>query len=209
MNYYTKIKFCGIKKKSEIDFLSNFGGVDFLGFVFYKKSKRYINLKNAILLINSIKFFYKVGVFVNPSKKYILKILKNVNLNLIQYNGEEKINFCEDIKKITNVPYIKVNRINKISKKTIKKFNRIEDKYLFLDSNKHYGGKGVMFNWKNLEKINNKKIIVSGGLDYKNVKKLVRKYKPYCVDVSTGIEINNRKSIKLMKKFINSVKNET
>ena len=90
--YFTK--FCGLNSVKSIIDAQN-AGCDALGFVFVKKSKRYINLQTYKSLIPSVSpLVLKVALFANNHKTEIDKIVDLKSFNVLQFHGEETNEFC-------------------------------------------------------------------------------------------------------------------
>jgi len=201
-----KVKICGITNiKDALDAL--WCGADLLGFVFYKKSRRYIEPGKAKEIIDILPpFVFKVGLFVNEKVSKIKRIAKYCGLDFIQLHGDEDKKY---LKKLKGLRLIKAMRIK--DKNTL---NNIEDLpcelFLFDSYSKsEFGGTGRAFDWilsKKIRKIK-KPYIISGGLTPCNVGKAVKIFLPYAVDVSSGVENKNGKKDKLlMKEFIKNAK---
>ena len=96
----SKLKICGIKEITTLDccILNN---IDFFGLIFYKKSPRNIEIKNALKLIKHSNNYpiSAVGVFVNEPIISINQIIKKLNLKYIQLHGNEDNNYIKSIKK--------------------------------------------------------------------------------------------------------------
>lgn len=202
----TKIKVCGITNLEDAK-VSIEAGCNGLGFVFYKKSPRYINPKKTKKILQKISpSVKKIGVFVNEREVKIRNITKELKLDMLQFHGDESPNFC---KRFKGYKVIKAFRIkDKSSLKSLKEY----DVWGFLfDSYQKgiFGGTGKRFNWKivkNLE-VGKKNIFISGGLNTRNVKKVIQILHPDWVDVSSFVETKpGKKDIKKVKKFIKTVK---
>ncbi len=206
MEYFPKIKICGITNLNDAR-LAMKNKTDIIGFIF-AKSPRQIKINEAKKIIKNICNLKYAGVFVNEKTKKINNLIKTLKLDFVQLCGEEKI---KDIKKIKNTEIIKVIRprtkkelINKI-----KKYKNHVD-YFLLDTYKKgiYGGTGEKFNWDfiNVIKKSKKPYFVAGGIKPENIKELLIKYKPYAIDVNSGIEKSygkkSEKKIKLLFKKI-------
>ena len=203
----TKIKICGITNyedaKNTVDL-----GADFLGFNFYSRSPRCVNLKTAKNIVEKLqKNVLKVGVFVNEKIDNINEIADYCNLDLIQLSGDEDFGYVKILKKSTNKKIIKVFRIKKGDE--IKNFDKFDFDYFMLDTFKNgfYGGTGQDFNLNLANGFDNKKLFLAGGLNEKNVKTAIQKVNPFAVDVCSSIEKSaGRKDFDKMKRFIGIVK---
>jgi phosphoribosylanthranilate isomerase len=202
----TKIKICGITNlKNALDAVEI--GVDALGFVFFKKSPRYIEPQKARVIIDSLpSFVLRVGLFVNPTKDEVLSAVINSRVNLLQFHGDEDEKFCNQF----NLPYIKAISFRD-------GINLLEYCQLFASSSailidtysqEMRGGTGKTFNWNLIPKNLPLPLIIAGGLDSKNVSSLINSADPYGVDVSGGVELNKGiKDYSMMKNFVLGVNN--
>jgi len=202
----TRIKICGITNKQDAINASGLN-VDMLGFVFYKESKRYVEPKTVRDIANELPpSISRVGVFVNEPKESVIEIAEDASLDMLQFHGDETPEYCHEFKDSYKV--IKAFRIK--DKKDLKNINAYDTDFYLLDtySPDSLGGTGRTFNWKMMEDYEFlKPIILSGGLNPKNVAKAIREVFPYAVDVSSGIERSpGRKDAELMKKFVENVR---
>lgn len=202
----TKVKICGITNYEDAANAAILGA-DFIGFNFYKSSPRYIDESEVKTIMekmpNSVK---KVGVFVNEKLDTVKKMVKDLNLDLIQLHGDETPDYCKQIKKETKKGIIKAFRIK--DKSDIEKIKEYNVDYYLFDANKEglFGGTGKTFNHSLLKNIK-KDFFLSGGLNEENVKEIIKTAKPFAVDTASGVEKNPRKKDpKKMKKFIEAVK---
>ena len=201
-----KIKICGITNlKDALSCID--GGADALGFIFYKKSPRYITAKKAAAIIKKLpKSIIKVGVFVNEKGADIKKIAKVCGLNFVQLHGNESIHFCAKLKGLNIIKAFRVKE--KIDKNEVSKYK--VKAYLF-DAfvRSKAGGTGKSFNWSFLCGINKLKIPVflSGGLNAGNVIKAIKSVRPNWVDVCTSVEnAPGEKDREIVREFIKAVK---
>ena len=204
-----RVKICGITNLEDA-IASVIAGCDALGFVFYKKSPRYITPEKAKKIIRLIpKDISKVGVFVNALEKDIREIARKCKLDLLQFHGDESPEFCHKFK-----PYkiIKAFRV-KDKQKPAEVLGYKTFAYLFDAFTKtKFGGTGKAFNWRLLKNIRRlkQKIFLSGGLNIKNVKEAIKIVHPQWVDVSSSVEIRpGKKDYKKVKEFIEIVKKTT
>lgn len=202
----TRIKICGITNKTDAVAAAGLG-VDMLGFVFYKKSKRYVEPEAAEDIINELPpSIKKVGVFVDEDKDDVLKIAQDALLDTLQFHGDETPGYCESFK--GNYGVIKAFRL-KDRKDLEKTIDYNADYYLFdTYSRDSIGGTGETFDWDILRDYEIlRPVILSGGLSSKNVANAIREISPYGVDCSTGVEESpGKKSLELMKGFIENVR---
>ena len=105
----TNIKFCGITTIDDYIFISDQEDVNFIGLIFTDKSPRCLNIMNANKILNSTsKQKSIVGVFMDQSESYIQNIIDNVHLDILQFHGNETLDFCKKFDK----PFIKTLHIN-------------------------------------------------------------------------------------------------
>ena len=186
------VKICGITNiKDAIDSINS--GADALGFVFYKKSPRYITPQKVKEIINELDPFVKfVGLFVNHTVDEINNISKISGIDIAQLH----FSCDEKFKNSLEVKYIEVIRAK--SKADIK-LNK--NKFYIVDSFvEQYGGQGraVELSW--FENQDNSHIILAGGLNPENLLAL-KDFGFYGVDVSSGVEscVGKKEKQKLIK----------
>ncbi|MCM8772015.1 MAG: phosphoribosylanthranilate isomerase [Candidatus Omnitrophica bacterium] len=207
-----EIKICGFKRRKDIIDAINCG-IKWIGLNFYEKSPRYINEKEAKMLIENLpEEVKKIGVFVNPNEKELFEMIKKINLNGVQLHGNEPPSLLKKLKNLfPNLIVIKGIRVkNKIDLlKKIKKYKNAD--YFLLDKYEKnlFGGTGKIIR-KDLSEISLPwdKIFIAGGINPENVKDILKKYKPFGIDIASGVEIApGIKDIEKIKKLINEVKN--
>jgi len=200
------VKICGITNFDDaINAVES--GADMLGFVFYPKSKRYIEPEKAAEIIREVSSFVNcVGVFVNENIERIKEIIEITMIDLVQLSGDETIQMCLELKNF--IPVMKSFKVtDSFSSDALSSF-KVD--YFHLDSYSDglYGGTGKKFNWENvigLDKFG--KIILAGGLNPENVQEAISIVKPYGVDVSSGVEdFPGRKNHDKVKLFIKNAK---
>lgn len=202
----TRIKICGITNK--IDALTATAlKVDMLGFVFYKKSKRYVEPMAAEDIANELSpGVMKVGVFVDEDKDKVIEIAENVSLDILQFHGDETPQYCSYFK--GKFKTIKAFRLK--DKNDLAKVNSYDTDFYLFDTytSDAAGGTGKTFDWKILKDFEVlKPFILSGGLDAGNVEEAIKTLVPYGVDVSSGVERSpGKKDVKLMKEFVEKVR---
>ncbi|MBI5181663.1 MAG: phosphoribosylanthranilate isomerase [Nitrospirae bacterium] len=192
------VKICGITNLEDALFASE-AGADALGFVFYKKSPRYVEPSAARDIIKGLPpFIVTVGVFADQNEAEIKEIISKSNIDIAQLHGDEPPEFCEKLGR----RIIKAIRVRNMESLTeIKKYRACA---LLLDTYDKdlKGGTGRIFNWEIAReaRIFNK-VIIAGGLTPDNVSEAIKVAQPYAVDVSSGVEkekgIKDHQKIKL------------
>ncbi len=202
-----KLKVCGMKYLENIQQVAELNP-DYLGFIFYDKSKR--NFEGVIpQLPKTIK---KTGVFVNATIDKILEKISTYNLQAIQLHGDETVEFISEL--IANcgvekqVEIIKVFGIkDQFNFEILKPYESLVDYFLFDTKGKERGGNGITFNWEVLQKYNSTKpFFLSGGIGLEQVAELKEIQKSnlpiYALDVNSKFEIEaGLKSINKLKEF--------
>lgn len=198
-----KWKVCGMKYPQNILEVAALNP-DFMGFIFYDKSPRYVGEDFEMpQLPSSIQ---KVGVFVNESLGRIQEIAQNYALDFIQLHGQEDAAFAIKVKE-AGFGVIKAIGIQEgIDFSEIDTFTPYVD-YLLLDTKKEgaYGGHGKPWNWELLKNAPiHKPFLQAGGISLENVEELFRNLHPNCVamDVNSKFEIEKgRKNVHLLQKL--------
>ena len=191
-----RVKICGITNLQDALWAVE-AGADALGFVFYKKSPRYIKPEDAKQIISSLPpFVQSVGLFVNEDVKIVNKVCKENLIDLAQIHFEATEQFYKDLE----VKHLKVVRA-----KNKEDILRYKDEYKIVDAFvPQYGGEGkrVALEW--FEGIDCSKIILAGGLNIDNIDQL-KDYNFYSLDLSSGVEEykgkkSKQKIVSFMKK---------
>ncbi len=199
----TRVKICGITNEKDALLAASLGAWA-LGFIFYKKSPRYVTPDQAKKIIFHLPpFIVPVGVFVNEKGNIVDDIAELCGINTFQFHGNEPPDYCHRFSRFRIIKAFRVNEdfdFNQISKYRV-------SAYLFDTFQEGvYGGSGKTFNWEILK---NKKIerpfILSGGLNPENVGEAAL-LSPYAVDVSSGVEASpGKKDPSLLKDFFNKI----
>ena len=201
-----KVKICGMTNLKDVKVAVD-GGVDAVGFIFYKKSPRSVTMQAVREIVLELPpFVDSVGVFVNETAEQINKISDHCKLDRVQLHGDESPAFCKKIRRRV----IKAIRVKDIQ--SLKKLSDYPVSSFLLDtfSEDQYGGTGKVFDW-NLAYPAKKygPIILAGGLTPINVHQAIQRIQPYGVDVCSGVESQpGIKDHKKMKAFIKNVKAE-
>ena len=166
---------------------------DYLGFIFYEKSKRYVGeVFDEAATYHLPKGIKKIGVFVNASMEYVLSKVKRYGLDLVQLHGEESPEFCRDLQR-NNIPVIKVFAVGQTFDFSVLEPYKPHCNYFLFDTKgKEKGGNGMVFNWEVLKDYDNEKpFFLSGGLSLENVGKVkeLQSLNIVAIDVNSGFEV--------------------
>lgn len=208
MNYsHPRIKFCGMTRRDDIDYALSLG-VNALGFMFYEKSKRAIDIDIANSLMRDLPPFVTLtAVFVNPEGAFVKNILKRLPIQVLQFHGSETVDFCSQF----GLPYIKAVPVESLSQ--VKEMSKVyfNANAILLDKpSPEFGGTGETFNWNEIPEDLTKPVILSGGLTSLNVANAMKIRDFYALDVSSGIESSyGIKDYQKMKDFIQAVRGDT
>lgn len=186
----TNIKICGITNLEDARFVSG-ALADFIGFIFYPDSPRYIEPAKAGAIINWLEGPQKVGVFVNQPLDDVQSIARQTGLDYVQLHGKESVEYCDLMEK----PVIKVFHIspgttaNELKTEIEPYMDSVE--YLLFDTKLpgKWGGTGTSFDWDVLTDIGEMKpYFLSGGLHAENIRSAIKFVHPFAVDLSSGLE---------------------
>lgn len=198
----TRIKLCGLMDASDIE-CANTLMPDYIGFVFYSKSRRYVEKEAAAELKKNLKDGIKaVGVFVDEKPETAAGYAEEGVIDIIQLHGHEDSAYIEEIRKLTDKPVIQAFRID--SADSLKAVVKSTADHILLDSG---AGTGETFDWS-LLKMTDRPYFLAGGLTPENVREAVRSLDPFAVDVSSGIETDGKKDHEKMKAFTEAVRSK-
>lgn len=205
MSENTLVKICGLTNLEDtlaaIDL-----GADFLGFNFYPQSPRYLSYEKAKKIFEEIPpNIFKVGVFVNEQYENIIDIAQLLELDYLQFHGDESPEFCNQM----GHPWWKAIRLENES--DIEKISQYESEWVLIDAHVQgqYGGTGQKPDWELVKRVKNlgKKIFLAGGLNPENIQLAIATVQPYAVDVASGVESKpGKKDLKKMEDFVSKTK---
>ncbi len=203
-----RVKICGITNLEDAAEAVK-AGADYLGFILYPKSPRYVKPEKVADIIGNLpegERVKKVAVVVNEPPERLIELF-DYGFDLIQLHGDET---PEVLNFLPPEQVIKVFRVrDSFDPNLLKEWEGV---YAFLlDTYKRgaYGGTGETFDWNIAKDLVGKgyRIFLSGGLNPENVREAVCEVKPYAVDVSSGIELQKgKKDLKKLKEFIERAK---
>ncbi len=202
-----RVKICGITRMEDA-MAAVKAGADALGFVFYRKSSRYISASKALKILEALPpFVSKVGVFVNERTGAIRDIAGFCSLDAVQLHGEEDNHFCHRLKRY-GLKIIKGFRVKEDFNISQVGSYRVDGHLFDAHTEGQYGGSGKVFAWEIIKDLHTPvPRIISGGLTVDNVSEAILMLKPFAVDVSSGVESSpGVKDHKKMAEFIRRAK---
>ncbi|MGX3010514.1 phosphoribosylanthranilate isomerase [Helicobacter sp. 23-1044] len=214
-----KIKFCGLFRECDIEF-ANALMPDFVGFVFARQSKRFVDFALAGELKARLNSQIKaVGVFVDSPVERICEAVQSKIIDIVQLHGNENNAYIsalrESLRHISaqNPPIIKA--INACNSHLILEAQNLNADFVLLDSAN--AGSGVAFEWEKLSaKIAESRhfafdfatrFFLAGGVNADNLPRAMS-LNPYAIDISSGIESDGKKDFAKMKQIIETLRSQ-
>jgi phosphoribosylanthranilate isomerase len=182
----TRIKICGITRPEDAEQAAKLGA-DAIGLVFYGSSPRNVSIEQASTVVDILPpFVTSVGLFVNAAVDEIHAVLDRVNLDLLQFHGDESPEFCASFDR----PWIKAIRMAEGVDLHAEAERYSESSGLLLDAYHPAlpGGTGESFDWTRIPDDLPVSLVLAGGLTAANVGEAIATVQPYAVDVSGGVE---------------------
>ncbi|NPA32208.1 MAG: phosphoribosylanthranilate isomerase [Aquificae bacterium] len=187
-----KVKICGITSPKDALFAVQ-SGADYIGIITYPKSPRFVPKERRKEILRELEKtgVKKVAVVVNEPLHFLEELLEE-GFDLIQLHGDEPPSVGEAL------GFERVIKVFRVKEELPRPEGWEEAHGILLDtySEKLYGGTGRTFNWEVAKRLVDEgwRVFLSGGLKPENVSEAVRRVKPFCVDVSSGVEL--RKGVK-------------
>ena len=186
-----KVKVCGITRLSDAEALDALK-IDYLGFNFHPKSKRYVEPRKAAEMIARLKNAEPVGVFVDVSPEHIAEVAATTGIRWIQLHGNESWDVLKHVSLpvIKAIPHVRINDFGGLRTG----WNEHGDKqprYFLVDTqaDSEFGGSGKAFDWS-LLKSNPLpcSFFLAGGLGPENLGAALKTVTPYAVDLNSKVE---------------------
>ena len=198
----TNIKLCGLTREEDIK-KANELKPEYIGFVFYDKSRRNVTKAQAKKLKSILNPEIKaVGVFVDAPTSQVEELFEENIIDVAQLHGNEDEDYIKELMD-NHIPVIKTFKANS-PEELIKAEKSSADMIMFDAGN----GEGNVINDLQILTYIDRPFILAGGLNQENVAAAIDKVKPFGVDVSTGIETDKVKDANKMKKFVEAVREE-
>lgn len=186
-----KIKVCGMKYEENINAVAALQP-NYLGFIFYPKSQRFVGLDfENNHLQNISRNITKVAVFVNAQLHEVIEFSRMYGISTVQLHGDETPAFCKALKD-ENFTVIKAFGLNEdFHFEELNAYENVVDYFLFDTKTDDYGGSGKVFGWEILSDYKlNKPFFLSGGLSNQNLKEAVKLKHPqlFAFDLNSKFE---------------------
>ncbi len=195
-----EIKICGLTRIEDIMAVNRYGA-DYAGFVFCRKSSRYIDPYKAGELIDYLRSdITTVGVFLDEPLDNVISACRISGVQMVQLHGHESEEYVEYVRRTLDRPVIKAFKADE--KDALEKALKSNADHILIDSG---AGCGKKFDWSILKDFK-RDYFLAGGLDPESVGEAVSMLGPIAVDVSSGVETDGLKDEKKIEKFIKAVK---
>lgn len=198
----TKVKLCGLSRECDIAAVNELRP-DLVGFVFAKKSKRYVSPERAAQLRALLApGILAAGVFVNEPVESVAGLLDRGVIDVAQLHGSEDAAYIASLRALTDKPIFRAFKIK--SEDDLPAIESCTADLVLLDSG---AGTGKTFDWSLVQSIR-RPYFLAGGLDPENVADAIAALHPYGVDVSSGIETDGVKDESKMAAFVAAARRE-
>jgi phosphoribosylanthranilate isomerase len=201
-----RVKVCGITTVADALLAVQYGA-DLIGLNFYPRSPRYVSLPVAHAIRSVLPpTVWCVGVFVNAEREYVATLVRCLELQAVQFHGDEEAQFLQ------GWPCVTIKAVRVPADGPLPDCSRIEADYLLLDTYRagRYGGTGESFAWEQVLSLaveQRQRLVMAGGLTAENVAAVVRMVRPWAVDVASGVESQpGRKDPEKLRVFIHNAK---
>ncbi|MFH2048036.1 MAG: phosphoribosylanthranilate isomerase [bacterium] len=198
---YFNIKICGITRPSDAKLAAELGA-NMIGMIYYKKSPRYITLKQASAIVKVVPpTVHKVGVFVDTELNKILNTAHRLNLDFIQFQGDYN---SSDVLKAKKLGFKTIQVFHIRNKKDYKNVYKSNADLVLLDHKTatQPGGTGETFDWGINPPRKIKNLILAGGINSNNMKDGIKIFSPLAIDVCSSVESTpGVKSVKKLKEL--------
>ncbi|MGD0756669.1 MAG: phosphoribosylanthranilate isomerase [Bacteroidales bacterium] len=207
-----RIKVCGMCDSLNVKEIAD-AKPDFMGFIFYPGSPRYVHEEPEMAIFHNVPPGIKrIGVFLNENNHKILDISIRKGLDMIQLHGNESPVSCLQLKS-TGLTIIKAfNIADDFSFESLMQYVPVCDYFLFDTKSENPGGNGMKFNWEKLKEYSlDKPFFLSGGIGPEDagVIKSIGNRGFFAVDINSRFEAApGIKNVSMVKRFIEEIKNE-
>ena len=198
-----KAKLCGMKTLAAAEAAEQ-AGADFIGFIFWRHSHRFIEPREAANISQALQKVKKVGVFVDADPAVVNAIAARCQLDFVQLHGHEDAGYAREIRR----PVIKAYRYG--DGFSADAANAFPADMILVDAYRpgEVGGTGTSFNWQKAQQeiaAVKKPVLIAGGISEANVGEVEQTFHPFAVDVSGSLEVHKEKSAARIASFMAKV----
>ena len=206
-----KIKVCGMRDPENISGVAD-ALPDFMGFIFYPKSKRFVGTDFSIESLKTIpESVKKAGVFVDELPEKVLEICQDLKLQVAQLHGGESPEYCRQIRNSGLTVFKAFSVDEQFDFEKLKAYSGVCDYFLF-DTKGHLpGGTGQKFNWQLQENYKGEvPFFLSGGIGPDDLEAIKHFSHPrwHGIDINSGFELAPAlKDVEKVNQFIFKIRN--
>lgn len=198
-----RAKLCGMKTEAAARAAER-AGADFIGFIFWRRSHRFIEPREAAKISQSLRKVRTVGVFVDEEPDMVNAVAEMCGLDFVQLHGHEDAAYAKEIKR----PVIKAYRFG--DGFSAAAANAFPAEMILVDAYQRgqAGGTGTSFDWQKAQQEVadvKKPVLIAGGISEENVDEVERIFHPFAVDVSGSLEVNREKSTARIASFMEKI----
>ena len=191
-----KIKICGLCREEDADY-ANEVSPDYVGLVFWEKSKRYATAEVAQRIRDKIHSGIQVvGVFLDAPVEEVIALLQQNVIDMAQLHGSETEEDIQYIQAVTGKPVMKAVKVQ--HRYDVEAWLDSSADYLLFDAGT---GSGQTFDWELLADVE-REFFLAGGLTADNIPEAIQRVGPYAVDLSSGVETDGKKDLDKMRKAV-------
>ena len=184
---------------------------DYIGFIFYPKSKRFVGFEPMPeifdLIPDQVK---KVGVFVDETPEKVMEICRNWKLDGIQLHGNENPDYCRRIQEYGINVFKAFSVDESFDFGRLNSYSGVCDYFLFDTKGQLPGGTGQKFNWQLLANYTgNVPFFLSGGIGPNDLQAVLKFRHPqlFGIDINSGFEKSPAlKDVEMVKTFIEDIR---
>lgn len=197
----TRVKICGLTREEDISYVNKLLP-EYVGFVFFEKSKRNLTFDRAHKLSCMLsEKITPVGVFVDAKHRDVVKLFNNGTIKVAQLHGHEDEDYIKELRKVA--PELIIVKAFMVKSKEDMDLARTSSADIVLLDNGY--GTGECFDWQLIGDIG-RPFFLAGGLNVENVGDAIGKFNPYAVDISSAVETDGVKDYEKIKRFICAVR---
>jgi phosphoribosylanthranilate isomerase len=207
-----RLKICGMKAPANVLEVAALQP-DYMGFIFYKQSKRYAGGLSAELLMELSPGIKRTGVFVNESLSVVTNLVRQFGFSAVQLHGAETPEYCLELRQFIpqETEIIKAVGIDEnFDFAQLKAYENLVDYFLFDTQTPGHGGSGKAFNWSLLDRYElDKPYFLSGGIGPEHVEDIygIKDKRLYAIDVNSRFELEpGLKQIDKLNDFKNKLR---